>query len=58
MKRTVANIVEVRSIFGEFRRNIGMKIQDIAFGIKTPGYARLIGYDKDKKTGIVERFDR
>ena len=34
-----------------------MEIQDIAFGIKTPGYSRLVGYHKDKESGIVERFD-
>lgn len=57
VKGTVANIVEVRTTFGEFGGDLSMEIQDIAFGIKTPGYSRLVGYHKDKESGIVERFD-
>jgi hypothetical protein len=47
VKGTVANIVEVRTTFGELGGNLGMEIQDIAFGVKTPGYSRLVGYHKD-----------
>jgi hypothetical protein len=58
VKRTVADVVEVRSNLGELDQQLRMKRQYIVFRVEPFSDTRLVGDDKDQKPRIVQHLDR